>query len=171
MAGSIYTLVKERGKVVAHIVPPLEVRLFQNINKIENGCWEWIGRVKDNGYAVMGHKNKSVYAHRFSYEFHKGKIPEGLEIDHLCRNRRCVNPDHLEAVTSKENNRRGLAGPGLTCGKGHPFDAENSYYPPNGRSRQCRMCAYLRTRISRNYQKIRGRYGPRKTINRQEALS
>lgn len=71
----------------------------------ETGCWLWLGSTM-YGYGRCSHKGKSHQAHRVLYERHKGPIPEGLQIDHLCRNKRCVNPDHLEAVTSVENARR-----------------------------------------------------------------
>lgn len=74
----------------------------------QTGCWHWQGRINEQGYGLtsINGKNK-VPAHRFIYERHKGVVPNGLELDHLCRVRDCVNPDHLEPVTHLENSRRG----------------------------------------------------------------
>lgn len=77
----------------------------------EDGCWLWLGAVNHDGYGVISVNNKIERAHRLSYEQHIGQIPEGLQIDHLCRQRSCVNPSHLEPVTRAENNRRK---PGIT---------------------------------------------------------
>ena len=71
------------------------------------GCWQWIGAIDDSGYGEFGLNKKIVYAHRYSWELEHGPIPEGLQIDHLCRNRACVNPVHMELVTTQENTRRG----------------------------------------------------------------
>ena len=67
------------------------------------GCWEWVGAITPNGYGQMGYKRKKYSPHRFAYQLFSGPIPQGKEIDHLCRNRRCCNPNHLEAVTRREN--------------------------------------------------------------------
>jgi hypothetical protein len=73
-------------------------------------CWEWRGNVSNYGYGrtSIGQK-RTALAHRFSYEYYVGPIPEGLTIDHLCRNTRCVNPSHLEPITASENQKRALA--------------------------------------------------------------
>lgn len=108
------------------------------------GCWMWMGAIHWTGYGVSGSK----LAHRASYESEFGAIPDGKQIDHLCRNRWCVNPHHLEAVTQRENIMRGE---GLTaknakkthCPMGHEYTAENTLHSV-GRDgytrRRCRSC-------------------------------
>lgn len=96
-----------RGK---ELKPAIE-RFMSHVKVTPGGCWKWIGATKPGGYGIFVIKKygiqKTYNAHRWSYEYHKGKIPEGLTIDHLCRVRNCVNPDHLEAVTMRENLMRG----------------------------------------------------------------
>jgi hypothetical protein len=121
---------------------PPAMRFLSFIKKTD-ACWNWIGALKENGYGAFGVNAKSGYAHRFSYEHFHGPIPKGLTIDHLCKNRRCVNPDHLEAVTQRENNLRSdslsaQCARKTHCPKGHPYDSVNTY-KCRGR-RQCRIC-------------------------------
>jgi hypothetical protein len=121
-----------------------------------DGCWEWQGRLDCHGYAWIsrgGRGAKRDAAHRVSYELHIGPIPEGLHIDHLCRNPRCVNPSHLEPVTQAENNRRALPfkkpQPKPThCPQGHAYAGDNLYVRPNG-VYNCRACNREQVRLYR----------------------
>lgn len=112
--------------------------------KNKSGCWEWAGYVGKHGYGQVTIKGKSFKAHRLSYLLHKGELTSGLEIDHLCRNRKCINPQHLEEVTKKENQRRGLSVSGKNfrkkeCANGHLFSEMNTYIRPDG-GRSCKIC-------------------------------
>jgi hypothetical protein len=82
-------------------------RFLSKITVTQSGCWEKTGKKDKDGYKFFSISGRDQRAHRYSYEIHKGKIPEGLVIDHLCKNEGCCNPDHLEVVTVAENNRRG----------------------------------------------------------------
>lgn len=113
-----------------------------------SGCWEWARSLNGNGYGHLGRsvagKKSHHLAHRFSYERVHGPIPDGLTLDHLCRNIRCVNPAHLEPVTQRVNNERGNVlsvryGRRTHCAQGHPYDARNTHRKKDG-SRRCRVC-------------------------------
>lgn len=114
-------------------------------------CWTGLGAKNSNGYVYVKLGGKSVPAHRIAYELAYGPIPPGLVIDHVCRNRECFNPDHLEPVTNRENIRRGLAGQHNArkthCKNGHPFDARNTRWHKG--YRVCRACVRMRERESR----------------------
>lgn len=133
-----------------------------------NGCVEWT-RCKDgSGYGSFRVDGKSVLAHRWAYEWANGagSIPDGLQLDHLCRNRACVSPKHLEPVTARENTLRG-EGPSARhavkthCDNGHEFSDENAYRPPpskrypNGR-RKCRACDLANAHAYRERRKFAG---------------
>ena len=101
-------------------------------------CWVWAKGLHPTGYGSLGVNESWGYGHRVYYERSKGPIPAGLHIDHLCRVRACVNPDHLEAVTQQENIRRGAEA--IThCRQGHPYDESNTYRNKDGH-RTCRTC-------------------------------
>ena len=104
--------------------------------KSANGCWDWIGAKNAKGYGNF----RSRSAHVVAYELVKGAIPTGLQIDHLCRNKSCINPDHLEAVTGQENTRRAQP---THCKHGHALSGSNVmlYARPDGIRRKCRECA------------------------------
>ena len=122
---------------------------FEQYVRRTDGCWEWTGHCYGNGYAAITHDRHQMLAHRWSYEHFVGHIPDGLTIDHLCRNRRCVRPDHLEPVTSGENTRRAMRN---TCIKGHPFDEANTWTYRG--KRYCRTCRRDRNRARRNHATI-----------------
>lgn len=128
-------------------------RLLARVKVTEGGCWEWTG-VLVRGYGQMLVSRSSTrYVHRIAYEEFVGPIPKGLTIDHLCRNRACFNPEHLEPVTMRENllrgNTRQAANAQKThCVRGHPLSGDNLYVTKRG-SRNCRECIRLSQRRSR----------------------
>jgi len=127
---------------------PAHDRFWAKVTKGPD-CWEWTAGRQGQGYgAFHPTKQTSVLAHRYAYELAYGPIPEGMVIDHLCRNRACVNVVHLEVVTNEENLRRGLGyalqnGMRDHCRNGHLYDEANTYTDPKGGVR-CRTCARTR---------------------------
>ncbi len=109
-------------------------------------CWEWIsGRGGSNGaYSQLAINGKKIYGHRYAYELFTGPIPDNLVINHLCRNKLCVNPKHLEATTQKKNIQHAVSGkPRIKiCKRGHEQVEENIYTFPSG-IQTCRPCTYL----------------------------
>lgn len=115
----------------------------------KNGCWNWKKGKNKKGYGRLKHNGRVHFAHRYFYEKANGPIPEGLSLDHLCRNRGCINPSHLESVTTRENI---LRGEGLAanqarqtkCKRGHEFNKSNTIR--SGTARICRTCYNFRKR-------------------------
>ncbi|MFC8339351.1 HNH endonuclease signature motif containing protein [Streptomyces rubiginosohelvolus] len=114
-------------------------------------CWEWTGAKTTGGYGQFWLKPRLVVSHRYAYEQMVGPIPEGLQLDHLCRNRACVNPAHLEPVSQQVNILRGFSIATANrlktrCPQGHPYSASNTYIHPRNNGRICRTCARERSR-------------------------
>ena len=124
------------------MISPIE-RFLSKISITKSGCWEWTGYLDKDGYGTFWSRNVTLGAHRFAFEYYYGAICPDLTINHLCRNRRCVNPEHLEQITNKENVLKGV---GLTainarkthCMRGHEFTPENTYSYSN--QRICKIC-------------------------------
>lgn len=136
---------------------PAIVRFNEKVAAGENGCVVWAGGLNGAGYGQFYIGRTSYdqtgkgYAHRWAYEHFVGPIPDGLVIDHLCRNRRCVNPYHLDPVTQRENLMRGDSPSSefaitLFCPAGHMYDARNTYTHPHKGYRACRTCGRERAR-------------------------
>ncbi len=120
----------------------IKERLLSKISVDETTkCWNWLGALA-HGYGRIHYQGETRQAHRVSYELVNEKIPEALVLDHLCENKRCINPDHLEPVTNKLNIYRASTGNSQKthCPKGHIYDSENTYIDPRG-FRNCKACA------------------------------
>lgn len=138
----------------------LESRFWSKVEIPSNQkmCWEWKGSKDSNGYGRFYYNYRNVSAHRLAYELLKGVIPIGKELDHLCRNILCVNPDHLEAVEHRENILRGSGFAAQEarqthCIHGHEFTKENTENRKNNK-RRCRTC-HREEELFRYYQKIK----------------
>jgi hypothetical protein len=120
--------------------------IMRKVDK-SDGCWEWTGWKNSRGYGRVRYNGKFKQAHRIIYELLNGELPRYLVLDHLCRNKGCVNPSHLEPVTNKENILRGFSVPAKNarkthCKHGHELSASNIYVYPQGRV--CKVCVAVR---------------------------
>lgn len=108
-----------------------------------NDCWVWTASVGSHGYGNLweGSTKTAYTAHRWSYEHFVGPIPDGYEIHHLCENKRCVNPEHLRALTRSEH-RQTSEHKKTHCPHGHAYTEENTYVRPCGKIRECRTCQH-----------------------------
>ena len=135
-----------------------QIRNFSLRVEMTKGCWIWHGHISREGYGKLA----LIYAHTIAFLLSGGLIPDSYELDHLCRNRACCNPSHLEAVSHRENCLRGCS-PTATnasrthCPKGHPYSGDNLYLDDG--KRKCHACLILRWRI-------KSRNRPRKTDRR-----
>ena len=121
---------------------------------VGDGCWEWTGSLTGAGYGKVLTFRSVRVAHRVLYELLVGPVPDGRELDHLCRNRRCVRPDHLEPVTHLENVRRSAGnGSKSGCPSGHPYTPENTYIYvyQGGPHRYCKPCQQARNKQRSEY--------------------
>lgn len=137
---------RAQGQSVGHFEPSFVDKVWARVQVQEGRCWIWTGPKDRKGYGSISHKGRIIGAHRATWELCVGPIPEGHQIDHLCRNTSCVNPEHLEPVTRSENVLRGnKTGPraGPQCPHGHEMTEDNTSYDfsiaPRG-IRRCRTC-------------------------------
>lgn len=130
-------------------------KILKRIKRNKNGCWIWM-RHRKNGYGSFNWRGRTIRVHRLAYEAFKGEIQEGLELDHLCKERACVNPWHLEPVNSRTNVLRGEGQGAMSfkkkqCLNGHEFKGKNFYVFRKGSDvrRICRICQRDRKRSER----------------------
>lgn len=141
------------------MIPVIE-RILQKISVTDSDCWEWQGSLSTYGYGIIIIDYKQIRVHRFIYEYYHGQICPDLVIDHLCRNKKCSNPIHLEQVTNRINIQRGNAGrhgkhskgnnhyqnKKTHCKNGHEFTPENTAIRKDN-SRSCKLCHKTRQKI------------------------
>lgn len=132
-------------------------RFWSRANKGEIGCWNWSGTINTYGYGVLKIAGVTFGAHRVSFTLAHGAIPDGLQIDHMCKNTACVNPYHLRAVTQAENNPNVAK---THCPRGHEYTADNlRLRTRSGRTgRECRECT--RQQLREQWKRGARKHGP-----------
>lgn len=154
-----YQQVRKHGRILEVTQrSSVQDRLFAKVQYLENGCIEWRGRWRiglRREYGAIRASGQMQLVHRVAYELLVGKVPDGTELDHLCRNTLCISPSHLEPVTHRLNVLRGISPPAQNaarthCVEGHPFDAANTIARSDG-GRRCRACKNRRRRERRVY--------------------
>ena len=145
-----------------------EIRFVEKFSIDPSGCWLWESTMGYKGYGRFWYQGRMRSAHRLAYEEYVEPIPEGLTLDHLCRVRNCIAPDHLEPVTNKENLLRGFGVSAINarkqeCVKGHPFSEQNTRYAihrtkgrPPYRERMCIECKRATNRATRARKRTNG---------------
>lgn len=133
--------------------------LIEHTSVRADGCWVWIASRTSGGYGKAWRAGRTVLAHRLAYETTHGPIPSGMQLDHLCRNRACVNPSHLEPVTARVNTLRGTSGAAQNavkthCPQGHAYDETNT--GRNAGSRYCKPCQAAHARRYRAARRAQG---------------
>lgn len=144
---------------MARTIRSAQERFQAKTRQRETGCIEWTGALTSTGYgSFYAAPGEYIPAHRWAYTQSKGEIPKGMQLDHLCRNRSCVNPDHLEPVTVRENLLRGntvtARNRAVThCPAGHEYTPENTYVAPGSPgNRHCKTCIHSRS-LARKFKK------------------
>lgn len=156
--------IRQQGACIgdAHIDECREItinRVIDNIEFADSGCWNWLRRDNGSGYGMITLHGRQRIVHRLFYQILNGQIPDYLVVDHLCRNRRCVNPDHLDPTTQKENVRRGETGQKTAawrkswthCVNGHEFTEENTLNHKRKNDRVYRVCLACAREKNRKY--------------------
>lgn len=153
-----------RGSMASASLPEHLDRLLQRVSAKTivdpvTACWRWTGSLNNRGYSQISVDGRVRSGHRVMYELLASPIPAGLQLDHLCRVRECINPAHLESVTGTENQHRAGHGLELFCKYGHPLFGDNLYVKPRGSGRKpvrtCRACSSRRQREKRAAERVK----------------